>query len=220
MTIYQGQLDLICCTLGVETWLQRLKWPGMVAFNAAPHEPFYAHGHDHSTAGFSRRHQNLAMYYVMSAGALRYPLPCSVLSSCHCVATSCQRQTLCCKAPAGSHRTCVRIPRAYVVSVRTLPWPARIVVSSQYLACWPEPVCLLSGRAHGSGGPACRRAAHAHAADGRRRGRSVRGAAQHSTTQPRRRSACRRDCAIGTPATEERQCRVLSAARGLPIAAA
>lgn len=69
VTIYQGQLDLICCTLGVETWLQRLKWPGMAAFDAAPHEPFYAHGHKDSTAGFSRRHQNLAMYYVMSAGA-------------------------------------------------------------------------------------------------------------------------------------------------------
>ena len=68
VTIYQGQLDLICCTLGVETWLQRLKWPGMAAFNAAPHEPFYAHGHK-DTAGFSRRHENLAMYYVMSAGA-------------------------------------------------------------------------------------------------------------------------------------------------------
>jgi len=69
VTIYQGQLDLSCCTLGVETWLQRLKWPGMAAFNAAPHEPFYAHGHEDSTAGFSRRHQNFAMYYIMSAGA-------------------------------------------------------------------------------------------------------------------------------------------------------
>ena len=83
VTIYQGQLDLICCTLGVETWLQRLKWPGLAAFNAAPHEPFYAHHHEDSTAGFMRRHENLAMYYVMSAGANLCPcLHCDLGPTC------------------------------------------------------------------------------------------------------------------------------------------
>ena len=74
VTIYQGQLDLICCTLGVDSWLKRLKWPGLAAFQAAPQEPFYAHGarrEDDKTAGFVRRHENLAMYYIMSAGASR-----------------------------------------------------------------------------------------------------------------------------------------------------
>ena len=36
VTVYNGQLDLICCTLGTERWMARLKWPGMAAFYATP----------------------------------------------------------------------------------------------------------------------------------------------------------------------------------------
>ena len=94
VTIYQGQLDLICCTLGVDAWLKRLKWPGLPAFQAAPHEPFYAHGGRRGgdkTAGFMRRHQNLAMYYVMSAGAHGKQGQFRHLTVCPGLASSCSR---------------------------------------------------------------------------------------------------------------------------------
>ena len=78
MTIYQGQLDLICCTLGVEAWLQRLAWPGLPAFQAARRRPFY-HGSSKQTAGFVRRHRNLAMWYIMDAGE---PLATSCPTAC------------------------------------------------------------------------------------------------------------------------------------------
>ena len=70
VTIYQGQLDLICCTLGVDTWLQRLTWSGLQGFQAAARKPFYREDQEdgQSTAGFVRGHKNLAMYYIMEAG--------------------------------------------------------------------------------------------------------------------------------------------------------
>lgn len=83
VTIYQGQLDLICCTLGVDTWLQRLKWPGLQAFQAAPRKAFYRENEDapSTTAGFVRRHKHLAMYYILEAGAHSYNLIRSSSSS-------------------------------------------------------------------------------------------------------------------------------------------
>ena len=50
MTVYQGQLDLICCTLGVDTWLQRLTWDGMAGFRSAPRRPIYAHEDERETS--------------------------------------------------------------------------------------------------------------------------------------------------------------------------
>jgi carboxypeptidase C (cathepsin A) len=35
VTIYNGQLDLICCTLGVYQWLTRLQWDGLADFKKA-----------------------------------------------------------------------------------------------------------------------------------------------------------------------------------------
>ena len=41
VTVYQGQLDLICCTIGAEAWMQRLRWRSMKKFVAGPRRPFY-----------------------------------------------------------------------------------------------------------------------------------------------------------------------------------
>lgn len=51
-------------------WLQRLKWPGLQAFQEAPRKAFYREDEDGagSTAGFVRRHKHLAMYYIMESG--------------------------------------------------------------------------------------------------------------------------------------------------------
>jgi Serine carboxypeptidase len=46
VTVYQGQLDLICCTLGAEAWMAKLRWPGMKGFRAAKRRPFYADNDD------------------------------------------------------------------------------------------------------------------------------------------------------------------------------
>eukprot|EP00850_Spirogloea_muscicola_P023777 SM000387S14694 [mRNA] locus=s387:8224:11880:- [translate_table: standard] len=66
VTIYSGQLDLICCTLGTDSWLQRLSWEGLQAFNAAPRAPLYCR--KGSTQAFAKRFRNLAFYWVMNAG--------------------------------------------------------------------------------------------------------------------------------------------------------
>lgn len=44
MTVYQGQLDLICCTLGAEAWMAKLRWRGMRDFRSAERRSFYADG--------------------------------------------------------------------------------------------------------------------------------------------------------------------------------
>lgn len=74
VTVYQGQLDLICCTLGAESWMAKLQWPGMQRFLAAKRRPFYsdadglAERQPRQTAGFVREHGPLALVTVMSAG--------------------------------------------------------------------------------------------------------------------------------------------------------
>lgn len=68
MTVYNGQLDLICCTLGTDAWMEQLKWEGLSAFKAAAAKPFYVKGDTARTAGFFKAHKNLAMYIVLSAG--------------------------------------------------------------------------------------------------------------------------------------------------------
>ncbi|CAL8470937.1 g10479 [Coccomyxa elongata] len=68
VTVYNGQLDLICCTLGTDAWMDQLKWKGLRAFQAASPEPFYVKGDRTQTAGFFKAHKNLAMYIVLNAG--------------------------------------------------------------------------------------------------------------------------------------------------------
>ena len=41
VTVYEGQVDLICGTMGAERWMQRLQWAGMPNFYSTPKTPFY-----------------------------------------------------------------------------------------------------------------------------------------------------------------------------------
>ena len=65
VTVHNGQLDLICCTLGTEAWLDQLRWKGMRGFRAAASRPLY---HKGQTAAFFKSHKNLAEYIILNAG--------------------------------------------------------------------------------------------------------------------------------------------------------
>lgn len=67
VTIYSGQLDLICCTTGTEAWVQKLKWSGLSEFLSAKRTPLYCEG-DRQTQAFVKRHKNLSFYWIMNAG--------------------------------------------------------------------------------------------------------------------------------------------------------
>ncbi|CAM6098981.1 unnamed protein product [Calypogeia fissa] len=67
VTIYSGQLDLICCTTGTEAWVQKLKWSGLASFNVAKRTPLYCGG-DSQTQAFVKKYENLAFYWILNAG--------------------------------------------------------------------------------------------------------------------------------------------------------
>lgn len=66
MVVYEGQLDLICGTLGFEMWLRDSKWEHLEALQAAPRRVLRdASG---ATRGFVKHHRNVRVYYLMEAG--------------------------------------------------------------------------------------------------------------------------------------------------------
>ncbi|KAL5809422.1 hypothetical protein ACOSQ3_030113 [Xanthoceras sorbifolium] len=68
MTVYNGQVDLICCTKGVEAWVQKLKWDGLKEFLSLDRTPLYC-GTDKTTiAGFSSSYKNFSFYWIIGAG--------------------------------------------------------------------------------------------------------------------------------------------------------
>lgn len=66
--VYEGQVDLICGTMGAEAWMQKLTWQGMPGFYSAAKPAFYAGGDTVDPAGFSITSGPLSMYYVLKAG--------------------------------------------------------------------------------------------------------------------------------------------------------
>eukprot|EP00455_Lapot_gusevi_P028914 TRINITY_DN3097_c0_g1_i1.p1 TRINITY_DN3097_c0_g1~~TRINITY_DN3097_c0_g1_i1.p1 ORF type:complete len:108 (+),score=24.94 TRINITY_DN3097_c0_g1_i1:78-401(+) len=68
VTVYNGQLDLICATPGTEAWVSKLKWSGLPAFQAASKQALYAPVGNTNTAGFVKSHANFAFYFIMKAG--------------------------------------------------------------------------------------------------------------------------------------------------------
>ncbi|CAL0324198.1 unnamed protein product [Lupinus luteus] len=67
VTIYSGQLDLICATKGTEAWLKKLKWEGLPKFLGKDRIPLYC-GSDKSTKGFYKSFKNLHFYWILGAG--------------------------------------------------------------------------------------------------------------------------------------------------------
>ncbi|KAM5584310.1 serine carboxypeptidase-like 51 [Rosa sericea] len=67
VTIYNGQVDLICATKGTEAWIEKLKWDGLQQFLNKSRTPLYC-GSDRSTRGFTRSYKNLHFYWILGAG--------------------------------------------------------------------------------------------------------------------------------------------------------
>ncbi|KAK1267366.1 Serine carboxypeptidase-like 51 [Acorus gramineus] len=68
VTVYNGQLDVICSTKGTEAWIQKLKWDGLKNFTNMKRTPIYCEGADDITKGFKRTYQNLHFYWILGAG--------------------------------------------------------------------------------------------------------------------------------------------------------
>ncbi|XP_019199335.1 PREDICTED: serine carboxypeptidase-like 51 [Ipomoea nil] len=67
VTIYNGQVDLICATKGTEAWVQKLKWEGLKTFISIDRTPMYC-GKDQTTRGFTKSYKNLHFYWILGAG--------------------------------------------------------------------------------------------------------------------------------------------------------
>ncbi|KGN46896.1 serine carboxypeptidase-like 51 [Cucumis sativus] len=67
VTIYNGQVDLICCTKGVEAWINKLKWNELKSFLNTERIPLFC-GKEKGTKGFIRSHKNLNFYWILGAG--------------------------------------------------------------------------------------------------------------------------------------------------------
>merc|ERR1719334_2426031 len=64
--VYNGQLDLICDTMGTELWLNRLRWVHMPDFQRAPRETLkYKNG---VPWGFRKHWRRLHMYWLLDSG--------------------------------------------------------------------------------------------------------------------------------------------------------
>nr|GEV57410.1 serine carboxypeptidase-like 51 [Tanacetum cinerariifolium] len=67
VTIYNGQLDVICATKGTEAWVEKLKWGGLKTFLSIDRNPLYC-GDEKITKGFTKSYRNLHFYWILEAG--------------------------------------------------------------------------------------------------------------------------------------------------------
>ncbi|KAI7982110.1 Serine carboxypeptidase-like 51 [Camellia lanceoleosa] len=67
VTVYNGQLDVICATKGTEAWVEKLKWEGLKTFLSMDRTPIYC-GDDRVTRGFMKSYRNLHFYWILEAG--------------------------------------------------------------------------------------------------------------------------------------------------------
>ncbi|XP_022140747.1 serine carboxypeptidase-like 51 isoform X1 [Momordica charantia] len=79
VTVYNGQVDLICSTKGTEAWIEKLKWEGLKGFKNTVRSPVFC-GDDKHTKGFTKSYKNLHFYWILGAG-LYVPVdqPCVAL---------------------------------------------------------------------------------------------------------------------------------------------
>uniref|UniRef100_A0A0A9H7K0 Carboxypeptidase n=1 Tax=Arundo donax TaxID=35708 RepID=A0A0A9H7K0_ARUDO len=69
VTIYNGQLDLICATKGTMAWVQKLKWEGLKNFTSSPRTPIYCNKEGQTgTQAFVKSYKNLKFYWILGAG--------------------------------------------------------------------------------------------------------------------------------------------------------
>lgn len=70
VTVYEGQLDMICGTLGAELWISKIKWDGLSEFLKASRKPLYAPSklEKRETGAFLKSYKNFGLYYILNAG--------------------------------------------------------------------------------------------------------------------------------------------------------
>ncbi|CAO2041725.1 unnamed protein product [Urochloa humidicola] len=72
VTVYNGQLDVICPTIGVEAWVNKLKWDGLNTFLSLPRQPLHycdsAVYCSKPIRAYVRSYKNLAFYWILQAG--------------------------------------------------------------------------------------------------------------------------------------------------------
>ncbi|KAH8505744.1 hypothetical protein H0E87_012813 [Populus deltoides] len=68
VTIYNGQVDLICSTKGAEAWVNKLKWDGLQNFLSLDRSPLYCKSDNSTTKGFTSSYKNLFFYWILGAG--------------------------------------------------------------------------------------------------------------------------------------------------------
>ncbi|KAL5657206.1 hypothetical protein ACJX0J_030369, partial [Zea mays] len=69
VTVYSGQLDLICATKGTMDWVQKLKWDDLNSFLSSPRTPIYCNKEGQSgTQAFVKFYKNLNFYWILEAG--------------------------------------------------------------------------------------------------------------------------------------------------------
>ncbi|GJN04279.1 hypothetical protein PR202_ga21814 [Eleusine coracana subsp. coracana] len=84
VTIYNGQLDLICATKGTMDWVQKLKWDGLQNFTNSPRTPIYCSKEGQTgTQAFVKSYKNLKFYWILGAGHMvSFILSCCKLNCC------------------------------------------------------------------------------------------------------------------------------------------
>ena len=70
VVVFQGQLDMICDTLGAEMWIAKLDWDGLPEFKNTSRVPLYAPSglKVRNTGAFYKAYKNLELYYILKAG--------------------------------------------------------------------------------------------------------------------------------------------------------
>lgn len=70
VVVYEGQLDMICGTLGAESWIAKLNWDGLPQFLNSSRKPLYAPSKlaKKETGAFLKNFKNFELYYILNAG--------------------------------------------------------------------------------------------------------------------------------------------------------
>ena len=70
VVVYEGQLDMICDTIGAEVWINKLAWPGLKQFSLVRKVPLYAPSQEQTknTGAFLKEYENFHFYIILNAG--------------------------------------------------------------------------------------------------------------------------------------------------------
>ncbi|XP_058204154.1 serine carboxypeptidase-like 51 [Rhododendron vialii] len=89
VTIYNGQVDLICATKGTEAWVNKLKWDGLKTYLESDRTPLYCGEDGTVTKGFVRSYKNFFFYWILGAGHfVAVDQPCVALQMVGSIARS------------------------------------------------------------------------------------------------------------------------------------